>query len=273
MEVRISDLFDLEKIAGSGQCFRVRAFPDGTYRFLTGERALYIRRLDGDTYDVSCGPELWERVWRPYFDLDRDYRAVSRAIPPEDAFLARAAGEGAGIRILRQDSWETLVTFIISQRKSIPAIRAVVEALCGRYGARIQTPRETLYAFPTAGRLREAAEADYRACGAGYRAPYLCDAVERVCAGVLDLGKLAALPDGELLAALESVRGVGEKVASCVALFAYGRCGCAPVDTWIRKVIRREYGGRSPFGRYGADAGILQQYFFYYAQNHKGEDW
>ena len=89
--------------------------------------------------------------------------------------------------------------------------------------------------------------------------------------GRLDLTGIAALPDAELIAALEAVRGVGVKVANCVALFAYGRTACAPVDTWIKKVIQKEYQGQNPFARYGNAAGIMQQYFFYYAQNHKAE--
>ena len=270
MDVRIDDRFDLQKIADSGQCFRVRVFPDGTYRFLTGEQVLYIRSLPGRDYRVSCSPEIWESVWRPYFDLDRDYQAVDRAIPAGDAFLKEAARYGAGIRILRQDPWETLVTFILSQRKSIPAIRSVVETLCERYGTELRTPRETLRTFPPPDRLRDAEEADYRACRAGYRAPYLCGAVRQVLSGELDLRGIGGLPDRELIAALEGVRGVGVKVASCVALFAYGRTGCAPVDTWIRKVIRKEYGGRDPFAGYGDAAGIMQQYLFYYAQHRGG---
>lgn len=164
-----------------------------------------------------------------------------------------------------------LVTFIISQRKSIPAIRSVVEALSRRYGTKIQAPTETLYTFPTALQMKDACPEDFIACKAGYRAPYLCDAVEQVLSGRLDLTGIAALPDAELIAALEAVRGVGVKVANCVALFAYGRTACAPVDTWIKKVIQKEYQGQNPFARYGNAAGIMQQYFFYYAQSHKAE--
>ena len=109
------------------------------------------------------------------------------------------------------------------------------------------------------------------ACKAGYRASYLCDAVNQVLSGTLDLTGIASLPDSELIAALERVRGVGIKVANCVALFAYGRTACAPVDTWIQKIIRRAYHGQDPFARYGSAAGIMQQYFFYYAQTHKLE--
>ena len=271
MEVHIPDLFDLKKIADSGQCFRAVSRPDGTYRFITGDQVLYIQKAPDGCYRVSCSQEVWDRVWRPYFDLERNYREISAAIPEKDAFLRRAAQAGAGIRILRQDPWETLVTFIISQRKSIPAIRAVVEMLSERYGTAVHVSGETLHTFPTAAQMRDVGEEDYIACKAGYRAPYLCDAVEQVLSGRLDLEKISALPDDQLIAALEGVRGVGVKVANCVALFAYGRAACAPVDTWIRKIIQQEYRGRNPFDRYGAAAGIMQLYFFYYAQSHKAE--
>ena len=271
MEVHIPDLFDLQKITDSGQCFRVAPLPGGTYRFITGDQVLYIRKTGEETYQVSCDRDTWARIWSPYFDLGRNYRALSRAIPAEDTFLDLAARAGAGIRILRQDPWEMLVTFIISQRKSIPAIRAVVELLSARYGTELQTPAETLHTFPTAWQMENVCLEDYIACKAGYRAPYLCDAVEQVLSGRLNLAGIAALPDDELIAALEGVKGVGVKVANCVALFAYGRTACAPVDTWIRKIIQQEYRGKDPFARYGDTAGIMQQYFFYYAQNHKAE--
>lgn len=270
MLVRISDLFDLQKIADSGQCFRTTALADGSWRFLTGDQVLRIRPAGGDDYEVSCSREAWDRVWTPYFDLGRCYREI--VIPPEDRFLQKAAQAGAGIRILRQDPWETLMTFLISQRKSIPAIREVVELLSARYGVPFPPEAgEILYQFPTPERLRDVTEEDYRACKAGYRASYLRDAVRRVLSGELDLRAISALPDEGLLSALETVRGVGVKVASCVALFAYGRAACAPVDTWIQRIILREYGGRNPFARYGEAAGIMQQFLFYYAQLHKAD--
>ena len=174
MEVHIPDLFDLKKIADSGQCFRTVLLPDGTYRFITGDQALYIRRVADEIYEVSCGRDIWASVWSPYFDLGRNYRDISGQIPAKDNFLSQAAQAGAGIRILRQDPWEMLLTFIISQRKSIPAIRAVVETLCQRYGTVLQTPVETLYTFPAATQLRDVCEEDYIACKAGYRASYRC---------------------------------------------------------------------------------------------------
>lgn len=271
MDIHIPDLFDPQKIIDSGQCFRAVRFSDGTFRFIFREQVLYLKKRGDEHYEVSCNRDVWARIWHPYFDLDRNYRAISSRIPAKDRFLQTAAQTGAGIRILRQDPWEMLITFLISQRKSIPAIRSVVELLCQKYGTPIHTPMETLCAFPTPQQMKEIRQEDYIACKAGYRAPYLCDAVEQVVDGRLDLKEIARLSDDGLLSALEGVKGVGIKVANCVALFAYGRTTCAPVDTWIKKVIQQKYRGRNPFGRYGDAAGIMQQYLFYYAQNHKAE--
>ena len=271
MLVQIHDLFDLQKIADSGQCFRVAVFPDHTYRFISRNQILYIRRISDKDYEVDCTAEEWENIWIQYFDLERDYRALWNTIPEGDCFLKCAARVGEGIRVLRQDPWETLISFILSQRKSIPAIRSSVELLSERYGTKVQTSREILHLFPTAWQMREASVEEYALCKTGYRAPYLYDAVHQVLQGGLDLQHISSLSDKELVSALEKVRGVGIKVANCVALFAYGRTACVPVDTWIKKNIQQKYGGENPFVQYGAGAGIMQQCFFYYAQSHKAE--
>ena len=123
--------------------------------------------------------------------------------------------------------------------------------------------RGRYFAFPGPEDLLGAGERGLRACGAGYRAPYLLDAARRVADGRTDLAAMAALPDDALLERLQTIHGVGVKVASCVMLFGYHRLASAPVDVWIRRVIDEDYGGRSPFPAYGAHAGIFQQYLFY----------
>ena len=269
MQVTISDDFDLHKIADSGQCFRVRDFGGGMFRFITGSEVLYIKKLSRAHYEVSCPDEAWRRVWVPYFDLERNYFRIRQAIPDSDTYMQSAARSGKGIRILRQDPWETLVTFIISQRKGIPAIRASVEMLARRFGGEKSTPYETLYTFPSASQLEKASDQDLIDCKLGYRVSYVKDAVAKVLSENLDLPALFGLPDTDIFNALKTVRGVGDKVAACVCLFSYGRIGVAPVDTWIHKIIAREYGGIDPFPAYGESAGILQQYAFYYAASHK----
>ena len=232
MTVTIPGDFDLQKIAASGQAFRIAQTPQG-WRFLAGDKLLYLQPGSGDTYTASCTPEEWQGFWHRYFDLNRNYAAIRAAVPKQDAYLCAAARAGAGIRILRQDAWEMLVTFIISQRKNIPAIQACVETLCTRYGA-----------------------------------PYVLAAAQAVAAGALDLAALETLPDARLLEALMQQHGVGIKVANCVALFAYGRMECAPVDVWIQRVIDQHYAGQNPFPAYG-NAGILQQWMFYFARSEK----
>jgi N-glycosylase/DNA lyase len=265
MQITISDDFDLNKIIDSGQCFRAAQKEDGSCFFITGRHLLSIRPMDDHVFSCSCRKETWETVWVPYFDLDRSYRAIRQAISPDDSFLREASEMGAGLRILRQDPWETLVTFILSQRKSIPAIRTAVERLCSLAGTRVRWHGRDIYLFPSPAQLRRCSREDLASCGLGYRVPYVMDAAEKVSSGQISLSQLSLLPDEELLQALCAIKGVGIKVANCVALFAYGRLDLAPVDVWIRRVIDTVYGGVNPFPAYGDTAGLMQQYIFYRA--------
>ena len=223
---------------------------------MTGRHVVEITQ-NGNVLSVSCSRREWDRIWHPYFDLDTDYRKIRESIPKNDRFLRSAADLGAGIRILRQDKFEMLISFIISQRKSIPAIRTSIERLVLLYG------HEGF--FPTPSDMLAATEEELASCGLGYRVPYIRKAVERVAYRDVDLEALDELPDEELFEQLKSFAGVGDKVANCVALFAYHRTGRAPVDTWIARVISEQYGGINPFPRYKDVAGIMQQYMFYAA--------
>lgn len=267
MLVQIKDDFNLQKIADSGQCFRCKAFGD-TYRFITGGNIVYISPEAEDSYHVSCTATDWERVWIPYFDLGRNYGDIRKSAPP-DSFMAKAMESGTGIRILRQDPWETLISFIISQRKNIPAIKKSIEALSDAFGETAHTEYEDIPLFPTTDSLRRAALPALSACSLGYRAPYVQDAAEKLAGSAGLLEAWADLDDETLFAMLKTIKGVGDKVANCVMLFAYGRVSRAPVDTWIARLIDEEYGGANPFPQYGDNAGIMQQYAFYYMQTHK----
>ena len=255
MKITITDDFDLDKIINSGQCFRAKKIGDDTYRFVTGDKTLEMT-VEPSGYLVSCTKKEWDTVWHDYFDLDTDYCAIRNSIPEDDDFLKKAAAAGAGIRILRQDRFEMLISFIISQRKSIPAIRTSVERIVSLYG------RDGF--FPTPAAMAAATGEELTSCGLGYRVPYVLSAVRRVYEHEVDLDALDALSDEELVNELKSFAGVGDKVANCVALFAYHRCALAPVDTWIARVIKEQYCGINPFPRYGEYAGIMQQYMFYY---------
>ncbi len=268
MQIEIRDDFDLEKISTSGQCFRVRKFDDGTYRFITGDQVIYIRKIEKYQFTVSCNEEDWKNTWSAYFDLGRSYKEIYDAEYNKHPFVREAMDYGRGLRILRQQVWEMLVTFIISQRKSIPAIAKSVEMLAAKYGHQIFTEYETIFSFPSPQEMGSASEDDLAACSLGYRTGYVLDAIYQVSSGNLDLITISTYSDKELLEKLQTVHGVGKKVANCVALFGYGRMGCVPVDVWISRAIEKECKGSDPFYLFGENAGIIQQYVFYYEKNH-----
>jgi len=266
MQVTIKDDFDLEKIIDSGQCFRGKCLEDGSYRFISGESVIYLRPEDREAgvYTVSCDRESWETTWFPFFDLERCYSEIAVLESGKHEFVDQAIAHGRGVRLPRKDPREMLLTFIISQRKSIPAIIKSVEALSEKYGHDIVTEQERLKAFPSPEEMKEATAEELAACGLGYRVKYILDAIQKVNSGELNLKAIAKLPDDVLLEKLQAVMGVGIKVANCIALFAYGRTACVPVDVWIFRAIEKECGGVSPFSLYGENAGIIQQYIFYY---------
>lgn len=269
MKITIKDDFDLYKTAHSGQCFRVSQNND-TYRFITKENYVDIKRTGDTSYEVSASKSEWDSIWAHYFDLETSYTDIRNMIPESDTYIFGASKIGKGIRILNQDRFEMLISFIISQRKSIPAISSCVEKLSRSYGKRILTHTgEELYAFPSPSSLARATEEELKEKGLGYRVSYVLSAAQKVASGELDLEKAAELNDEELFGTLKSLYGVGDKVANCVLLFGYHRTGRAPVDTWIKKVIDEEYNGVDPFDKYGDVAGIMQQYVFYNAQHAK----
>ena len=231
-----ADCFDLEQIMESGQCFRI--------------------------YKLSL-QEQEKQFWCHYFDLDFDYRSYEKAIDADDNYLKSAFAYGRGIRILNQDPWEMLITFIISQRKNIPAIRQAVESLSTTCGTCIDKENE-FFAFPTPTQLAGLSLSDLQDLSLGYRAKYVYEAAQKVASGELDIKKWAMLGDDDLHKALLSCYGVGEKVANCVALFGYHRIGAFPVDVWIDRIQKTYYNGSFPVEKYEGFAGVMQQYMFYY---------
>lgn len=261
MEFISKQEFDVKKIADSGQCFRLNQLEAGRFQLTAFERCVELTER-ADDWALDCSGAEMNALWRGYFDLDADYAAYRTAVPEKDAYLTTAADFGRGIRILRQDPWEMLVTFIISQRKNIPAIRTCVETLCTRYGE----PIGPTYAFPTPAELAGADEEALRTCALGYRAGYVLAAAQMADTGTLNLSALASLGDNELTERLMTVPGVGVKVANCVSLFGYHRIAAFPRDVWINRVVHEHYRGRFPLYRYKGFAGVMQQYLFYYAR-------
>lgn len=258
MRVTIPD-FDPQLNADSGQCFRMRKTGEGTYRVLAGNRCLHLRERGNHSFDVDCSPEEWGGFWHNYFDLETDYAAIRALVPPSDRFLYAAAGFSAGLRIFRQDPWEALISFIISQRKTVPAIMGCVEKLSRSCGTALE---DGLFAFPTPRQLAAQPLERLNACGLGYRSRYIAATARLVAEGAVRLDALHQADDRTLMSGLTALPGVGVKVASCVALFGYHRLHHFPRDVWILRVEQEHYGGRFPEADYPGVAGVLQQYMF-----------
>lgn len=245
--------FDYEQIALSGQTFRMDA--EGNC-FALDKHC----RVEGNK--IIC-PEKDNDFWTEYFDLKTDYSKFIKAIDKKDEFLLSASNFGRGIRILRQDPWEMLITFIISQRKNIPAIKSSVEAICKRWGSK----KDAFYAFPTPKQLAKASLDELRECSLGYRDEYIKLAAEFMCENPDYLSSLEGLSYEALMEQLLKFKGVGVKVANCVALFAYHKIDAFPIDVWISRVLEQYYKSGFPFERYKGFAGVMQQYMFYYIRS------
>ena len=256
--------FDLALTANSGQCFRFNQTQEGCFSLVAFGKRLRIGSLGDNRFSLDCSESDFGRVWRPYFDLDCDYSAIGRDIPAQDPFLLAAHAYAGGLRILRQCPWESLISFIISQRKNIPAIKSCVETLSCRYGDRID---EESWAFPEPARLAGLSLEELRGCSLGYRSGYILQTARSVAQGGVDLSGLADLDDSHLHEALCTLPGIGDKVANCVMLFGYHRLSAFPRDVWINRVIADEYGGDFPLHLYTRHAGVIQQYMFCYARS------
>ena len=268
--VKITDDFDMKRIAESGQCFRAAEVRPNIFRFITREKIVYMKKAGEGKYDVSCSNVEWEKTWVDYFDLTRDYAKIRENIlnyssqRPYGDYMKAAIEFGQGIRILKQEPFETLISFIISQRKNIPAIKNSIEMICGTYGKRMRTEYEAISTFPGIDILVNASVFDLSNFALGYRGPYVRDAIEKVSSRAVDLEVLHDRRDTDMLDTLQKIRGVGKKIAACVALYAYHRLNIMPVDTWIQKAIDEDFSGQNVFYEMSAFAGIVQQYVFYY---------
>lgn len=249
--------FDLQKIMKSGQVFRMTKEGEA-YQIISSDKLLRLSSIE----DVPDG------YWHNYFDLERDYAAIRNAACGKYPFIDECMQFGEGLRILRQDPWEMVITFIISQRRSMTSIATCVERLCQKFGTKLSVEVNgepvNYHAFPTPEQLCEASEAAIQSCGVGYRASYIKDAAAKIASGEINLSRCQTWTDAELKNELLSIKGVGEKVANCIMLFGFARTSCAPIDVWIDRVIKNDLEGHNPFPEYGDVAGIIQQYLFFY---------
>ena len=274
--------FHPEHIFECGQCFRWNRQDDGSYTGTAMGRIVNIRLCpEGDEGEKACAgkviiknasPEDYEKIWRQYLDLDRDYGMIKQRLSARDEVMENAVAAGRGIRILKQDLWETIVSFIISQNNNIPRIKGCIEKLSALAGERLEDyDGQAVYALPTVERLARLEADDLAPVRLGYRAPYLIKTARMVA----DKG----LPEN--YEEVSALCGVGPKVANCITLFGLHDLSSFPIDVWVRRVMNEMYGfeekdvrGMAAFAaeRFGELGGIAQQYLFYYIRSKKGEN-
>lgn len=246
-----------------GQCFRWNADAEGKYRGVASGKAAVVWAEAGRTYIECAAGDIF--FWRDYLDMETDYAEARRSIEVCD-YLRECAAYGEGIRILRQDKWEALCSFIISQCNNIPRIKGIVEKLCSLYGEPVEAPWGEARAFPTAERVADLSEEALAPLRSGYRAPYILAAARAVAGGDIDLDATALLPCGEARAELKKLNGVGDKVANCVVLFGLHQLDAFPVDVWIKRALAANMPKGFDPSSLGKYAGLAQQYMFFHAR-------
>ena len=265
VELILDDDFDLEKIFECGQCFRWNKDENGDYIGVAMGKAAKIRK-ENDSIFISGTTDDFNNIWFDYFDLGKNYSQLRKSLCIDD-YMKRATEYGAGIRILNQDRWEALCSFIISQCNNIPRIKKIVETLCTCFGDETELDGVVYHTFPTAERVAKLAEADLAPLRCGYRAPYIIGAARAVDSGTLDLDALSTVSLDEARMKLKTLNGVGDKVANCAILFSLRIEDAFPIDVWMKKAIQEHYNGKLDTKVFGGHSGLAQQYMFYYQRN------
>ena len=245
-----------------GQAFRWSERADGSWHGVAFGRAVNISQ-DGDNLIVSGDVREGDgQIWIDYFDLNRDYAGICETLKA-DGWLNRAITAYSGIRILKQDEWETLCSFIISQNNNIPRIKGIVERLCATFGEDLGNGN---FSFPPAEKLACLEPDDLAPLRAGFRNKYIIDAARKVAGGEVDLKKMCSCDMDEARAELIKIKGVGAKVAECTLLYGCGRVEAFPVDVWVRRIMAELYPEGLPECTDGVE-GIAQQYLFHWRRN------
>ena len=292
--------FDVKQILECGQCFRWDKISDTNYIIVAYGRVIEVLQ-EGDKATIyNSNEEDFNNIWINYFDLERDYDEIKTELA-KDEILRKSVDFGYGIRILNQDPFEMLISFIISARNSIPSIKKTVKKICEAWGERIEYKGVEYYTFPTPKAIKEATLEDIQGTGASFRSKYIVDTIKKVNDAIevkedmalnpdkyperpeildFDLDYIMSLNDDDCHIALQKFMGVGAKVADCIMLFSMAKHSSFPVDVWVKRAMIHFYvapdvslNKMRVFARdkFGVLSGMAQQYLFYYARENKIE--
>lgn len=274
---KVKDIFDC------GQCFRWNEQPDGSYTGVVGNNVLNVKQEKAqEGYKITitgiCDGDI-EEISRYYFDLDRDYEQIKEKLSKVDRYLAESIKYGEGIRILNQDLWEMIISFIVSANNNIPRIKGIIERMSQKYGNKIEFREKNYYTFPTIESLSTASIEDLRALGLGFRDKYIYETTKKIKNGEVSLEKMKEENDTlKIRNELLTLSGIGPKVADCILLFStLKRFDVFPIDVWVRRVMNDLYIHNPDEAKvnkkeieqlakekFGELEGIAQQYLFYW---------
>lgn len=272
------DAFELKDIFDCGQCFRWNEEADGSYTGVVKNGVLNVYCDNKNIYfkgNLDCGIESFVNK---YFDLDRDYEEIKSKLSKIDKYMENSIKYGKGIRILNQDLWETIISYIISANNNIPRIKGIIERLSKKYGTKVEFNNNEYYLFPTAEQLKDVTTSEYRTLGLGFRDIRLFETTQMINSGDANLEELYKMKTLDIRERLLKLSGVGPKVADCILLFSdLKRFDIFPIDVWVRRVMNDLY-IKNPdekkvsnklintvaFDKFGEDAGLAQQYLFYW---------
>ena len=284
--------FDVKQIFESGQCFRWEKQSEYRYIGIAFGKVLDVEQIGKDIILHNTNEQDFKNIWFDYFDLSTDYSKIKAELS-DDELLGQAVKYGDGIRILNQEAFEMVISFIISARNSIPVISKTIKGMSERWGNKLIYNGKDFYAFPTKDVLAKVTEAEMKEAGGSFRSRYIIDTSSKINDTVLinegkltienqeeflekyDLYKIITLDDELCHKALQNYNGVGAKVADCIMLFSMGKKSAFPVDIWVKRAMMHFYGASDlslpkirVFGRerFGGLSGIAQQYLFYYAR-------
>lgn len=264
IRIDTNETISLKHIFECGQCFRWKPSPKGGYVGVAFGQATRLWQQEDGLYLLAT-PQQVKEIWHPYLDLDRDYTALTQAFCTGE-FMEKAVAYGRGLRILQQEPWEALVSFLVSQCNNIPRICSILDTFCKLFGQPLELEGDVLYAFPTPQRVAMLSLEDLAPLRAGYRAKYILSAAQAVAREQLDFEGLRGMNTPEARQGIMELQGVGRKVADCFLLFGLGKMDAFPVDTWMKKAGAHYAPDLASFGPY---AGLAQQYIFYYARGTK----
>lgn len=271
---------NIKQILECGQCFRWEKKSELDYIVIAYGRVIEVVQ-DGDKVTIlNSNKEDFNDIWLTYFDLERDYSKIKEELS-KDEILKKSVDFGYGIRLLNQDPFELVISFIISARNSIPSIKKTIKKISERWGEKIEYNGEVFYTFPTPEMLKDVTEDEIRETGASFRSKYIVDTVYRInedlenSDGIYNLDRITLLTDDECHVALQEFKGVGAKVADCIMLFSMSKYSAFPVDVWVKRAMMHFYnaeeGSLNKIRIFARDkfkglSGFAQQYLFYYAR-------